>query len=132
MSAPVTQVSPSIQEAIRETNRQFEDLFNRGEPAGAARAVYTTDARVLPPGAPVIQGRDNIEKFWPAAAAQLDIRKLSLRTVDLQPLGDGAVEVGAATLTTGNGQSVEVKYVVVWRQEDGQWRWQTDIWNTNA
>ena len=26
----------------------------------------------------------------------------------------------------------DVKYVVCWRQEDGDWKWDLDIWNASA
>ena len=42
---------------------------------------------------------------------------------------DGAYEIGRATLDLGGGQQAHAKYVVIWRQEDGQWRWHVDIWN---
>jgi len=122
----------TLREATDRTNRRFEELFNAGDPSAAARAVYTRGARVLPPGAPLVQGIDAIAGFWAAAAAQLDVRRVALRTLDLQPMGDGAFEIGAATLTTSNEQSMDVKYVVVWRQEDGRWCWDVDVWNTNA
>ena len=38
--------------AIDAANRRFEAAFNAGDFAGAAREVYTADARVLPPDAP--------------------------------------------------------------------------------
>jgi ketosteroid isomerase-like protein len=49
------------------------------------------------------------------------------------PSGDGVVEIGQATLAIQpEGQaasSLPVKYVVYWRQEEGQWKWHVDIWN---
>ena len=42
-----------------------------------------------------------------------------------------AHEVGEAQLTLGSGTAV-VKYVVVWKKADGQWRLHRDIWNTKA
>ena len=27
---------------------------------------------------------------------------------------------------------MDVKYVVCWREDDGQWKWRVDIWNTNV
>ena len=118
-----------IRQRIDETNRRFEDAFARGDAAGAARETYTHDARVLPPDAPMVEGRDAIARFWEGAARQLGISAVALTTDDLQPLGDGAYELGHATLTLGGGQQATAKYVVIWRQEDGRWRWHVDIWN---
>ncbi len=119
---------------IDETSRRFEDLFNRGDAAGAARQFYTRDARVLPPGTEMLQGLDKIAEYWAAAAAaaQMGVRQLKLTTLELHPLGEGAYEIGRATLTLAGGQRVVPKYVVIWKQEDGAWRRHVDIWNMDT
>ena len=122
----------SMRQGIDRTNRGFEEAMGRGDAAGAARETYTTDARILPPGAPMVQGRDAIAQFWTAAVQQMGIAGVRLNTLDLQPMGDGAVEIGRGVITLAGGQSVEAKYVVVWRQEDGRWRWHLDMWNMDA
>ncbi len=50
MSTTVVQDLASIRQGIDETHRRFEDAFNHGDAAGAARQLYTRDARILPPG----------------------------------------------------------------------------------
>jgi ketosteroid isomerase-like protein len=55
------------------------------------------------------------------------VRSVTLTTVDLQVMGDGACEVGHARLTLGNGTTAPAKYVVIWKQEDGGWRWDIDM-----
>lgn len=120
----------ALRQGIDTANRRFETDFNAGDPAGAARGVYSRDARVLPPGAPMVAGRDAVERFWATAAADMGIRAVRLSTLELVPLGDGAVEIGRATLTLAAGAEVAAKYVVVWKQEDGAWMWDVDIWNT--
>src|SRR5262249_10482934 len=124
----------AIRRGIDETHRRFEDAFNRGDAAGAARLLYTRDARILPPGAETVQGRDKIAEYWAAAAAapQTGVRRVELSTLDLQPLGDGAYEIGRATLTLANGQRVRPRYFVVWNHEDGAWRRREDIWNMDT
>ena len=119
----------SIRQAMDETNRRFMDAFRRGDPAAAAQETYTRDARVLAPDVPMQEGRDAIAQFWVGAAQQLGITSVALSTVEVQSLGEGAYEIGRATLTLGGGQEATAKYVVIWRQEDGQWRWHVDIWN---
>jgi uncharacterized protein (TIGR02246 family) len=114
---------------IEESNRAFEEAFNRGDAAGAARDVYTSEATILPPGGDMVQGRDEIARFW-AGAQQGGIRRVKLSTVRLEPTGDGACEIGRASLTVGDGQEVQVKYVVLWKHEDQRWRWHVDIWNS--
>jgi len=59
---------------------------------------------------------------------------VKLETLDFQPLGDTGVEIGRATLVfraAGSSPAV-MKYVVVWKREDGAWKWDVDIWNPNS
>jgi ketosteroid isomerase-like protein len=59
------------------------------------------------------------------------VKDAKLTTVDAQTVGDSVIEVGRADLILDGGQIVAVKYVVHWKQEDGTWKWHTDIWNMN-
>ncbi len=118
-----------------DTKRQCEAAFSRGDAAGAA-AVYTDRGKVMAPDTPVITGREAIQGYW-QAVLDMGAKGVSLRTLDLDELGDTAVETGAATLTiqTESGDSVdaEAKYVVIWkRQTDGSWKWDTDCFNFDA
>jgi ketosteroid isomerase-like protein len=116
---------------LRETNRVFEDEVIAKRDYGALAQVYTRHARVLPPGSEMIEGREQIEAFWQQAASALELTSVQLRTVDIEYVADVAIEIGRATLTTKSAV-VEVKYVVVWKQEDGKWKWHVDIWNPVA
>lgn len=97
--------------------------------------IYTKDARILPPGGPMVSGRAAIKEFWSGLIQAADARSAMLSTLDAMPAGDGLVEIGSALLTLGpdGGTSqMEAKYVVYWRQEDGRWKWHVDIWNPNS
>ena len=131
MSTTMTQDIAAVRRAVDEANRRFEDGFSRGDPASGAREVYAADARVLPPDGEMVRGRDNIAQFWTAAAQQMGVRRVELQTVELEPMGDHAYEIGRATLTLGGGQQAKVKYVVIWKQEGGRWKIQVDTWNSN-
>lgn len=110
------------------TNQIFEnEVVARGQFAALSR-VYTEGARVLPPGSPMITGRKNIQQFWEQAAAALGVKAVKLNTLEVEIIGDTAFEIGEANLDTG-GASVAVKYVVIWKREDGSWKWHVDIWN---
>jgi len=115
---------------LEKTNRIFEnDVIDKGD-YGALEQVYTRNARVLPPGAETVRGRENIQAFWKQAVAGMGITAAKLSTVDLQVLGETLIEEGRAELTvTGAEMKVSVKYIVVWRQEDDAWKWHVDIWN---
>jgi uncharacterized protein (TIGR02246 family) len=130
------QSTQQLQQAMAKTN----DLFNRevfgNRNFAALDQIYTRDARILPPGAEMISGREAIKKFWTDLAQSVNATSAALTSVDVMPAGDGAVEIGKATLTLappGQAQAqMEVKYVVYWREEDGTWKWHVDIWNPNS
>ena len=122
-----------VRQAIDQANRRFMERFNAGDVAAAAEEVYTQDARVLPPGAPLVRGRDSIVAFWRGAAEALGLQRVELTTLELDIHPGGAHEIGRADLTLGGGEQRAVgKYVVVWKEEDGEWRWDVDIWNMDA
>ncbi len=134
-----TLVQPALQQIQREM-ASVNDLFNNEVFAkrnfDALDKIYTANARILPPGAPMISGRKAIKEFWSNLIQSVNAKSAVLASVDVVPAGDGIVEIGSATLAIEpEGQpatTLEVKYVVHWKQEDGSWRWNIDIWNMNS
>jgi ketosteroid isomerase-like protein len=132
-----TQISlDQVALAMAATNELFNsEVFGKRNFA-ALDQVYTADARILPPGAPMISGREAIKKFWSDLIVGANATSAVLTSIDVMPAGNDLVEIGSAVLTVEPpGQSaaqMEVKYVVYWRQEDGIWKWHVDIWNANA
>jgi uncharacterized protein (TIGR02246 family) len=115
------------QSEIGAVNRAFEEAVRKGDMDRVA-SLYTTDAMVLPPDAPIVKGRDNIKQFWTTVAQQMGLKGVRLQTMDLQIAGDTAYEVGEAGLTLESGAAA-VKYLVVWKNVNRQWRLHRDIWN---
>jgi|SRR5579863_2315414 len=125
MSVPETVLA-----AMRQTNDLFSDVVGRRDFDGLDR-VYTRNARVLPPGAEMVEGRQQIKAFWRGAIVGLGLKSVKLTIVDAEAVGDRVFEIGRAELLVGSGDTVTVKYVVQWKQEDGHWKWHVDIWNMN-
>jgi ketosteroid isomerase-like protein len=125
-------VAASISARIRAVDTLFMQHFNRGDAEGAARAVYTADAVIGPPGSPMIQGRDDIASFWKGAQQQLGIEACDLVTVQLLSAGEFVHQLGRATLTLAGGQQAAGKYAVLWKEEGGEMKWHVDIWNMDA
>jgi len=136
MSSPKQSALDEIKLAMAANNNLFNTEVFGNRNFAALDQIYTSDARILPPGAPMISGREAIKKFWSDLIQSVNARSAVLATVDLMLAGDGLVEIGRATLTIEpQGQSatqMEVKYVVYWRQEGGRWKWHVDIWNQNT
>jgi ketosteroid isomerase-like protein len=124
-------MSPAMQHEIATANRTFEEaVLSRN--IDALDAVYTADARILPPGGEMVSGRENIKTFWRGAIAALNVGSVQLETVDFEASGETGYEIGRATLNfAGEGAPMVAKYVVVWKKEDGAWKWHVDIWNPN-
>ena len=125
-------VSDSIQAEMQKVNALFGEVVVKGRNFAALDQIYTVDARILPPGADLIEGREKIKAFWKGAVAGMGVQDVKLVIVDAHPAGDSVIEVGRAQLFLAEGKSVEVKYVVEWKQVGGAWKWHTDIWNMNA
>lgn len=123
-----------VRKAIEETNKQFVEAFDRRD-AAAVAALYTEDAKLLPPNSGMVSGKQAIQAFW-QRAMNMGIGNITLETMDIGYEGDLAYEIGAYTLNIqpegGQATTDAGKYVVVRkRQSDGSWKWTVDIWNSN-
>lgn len=113
--------------AIEAQNRAFIAAFGRGD-ANAVAALYTENAQVIAPGSAPVSGRAAIGEFWQGSIAS-GIREVALETIDVESDGALAAETGAARLVGGDGSVTAARYVVVWKNVDGQWMLHRDIWN---
>ena len=121
---------PPAATSISEVNHAFEAAIGSGNSAAAA-AVYTKDGQVLPPNSAPISGKTGIQAFWQGAIDN-GVAAVTLATDELEVHGDTAVEVGHGSLFTAGGEVIdEAKYIVVWKRENGEWRWHRDIYNSN-
>jgi ketosteroid isomerase-like protein len=135
MAAPQPALN-RIQAAMASTNDLFNtEVFGKRN-FDALDRIYTTNATILPPGAPMISGRQAIKEFWSNLIESADAKSALLSSVEVTPTGDGVVEIGRATLTVqpegGASAEMDVKYVVFWLEEDNRWKWHVDIWNQNS
>ena len=122
-------VPDNVQRAMAETNARFCDDVLGKQQFDAVSGVYTAAARILPPGEAMIEGRAAVAEFWKVAVEGLGVTGATLKTLFAEMAGDSVVEIGEASLALKTGDPMAVKYVVHWKQEDGQWLWDKDIWN---
>jgi len=118
---------------MEQVNRIFEtDVIGKRD-FNALGRVYTTQARILPPGADMLTGLDHIRAFWEQAVSTLNIESLKLSMLDVQVTGDTAVEIGRAEMHNNQPTSpTTMKYVVVWKRDGSGWKWDIDIWNAGS
>jgi ketosteroid isomerase-like protein len=126
-------MSPATARDVQPANRLFEQEVVAKRNVNALDRVYTKEARILPPGGEMVSGRENIKGFWKGAMEALNVSGCTLETVQFEAMGDTCYEIGRATLSFAAGTPpMYAKYVVIWKQEDGAWKWHVDIWNANA
>ena len=123
-------MSTEIRNATATVNQKFLSAFSRGDAAGLA-ATYTSNGQALPTNSDIIEGRTALQGFW-EAVLDMGIKSATLETVELDIQGNTAIEIGKYTMQGEGGQILDAgKYLVVWKQEGGQWKWHRDIWNSS-
>jgi uncharacterized protein (TIGR02246 family) len=121
---------PPVREAIEAANEQFMAAFAAHD-AAALAAFYTEDAKLMPPNSDILEGRAAIQAFW-QAVFDMGIDSALLQIVEVDALGNTAVEVSHFWLYTADGQVADYgKYMIEWKRVRGQWFLHRDIWNTS-
>jgi uncharacterized protein (TIGR02246 family) len=108
---------------------KWQAAFNAGDGVGVA-ALYSDDAMLMPPNSAPVSGRPAIEAFWTQAASQGMADELT--TKEVYAVGDMAVEIGMYSATAADGSHADHgHYMVVFKQENGQWKMYRDTWNSD-
>jgi ketosteroid isomerase-like protein len=116
-----TQSLQQIREAMANTNDLFNtEVFGKRN-FDALDNIYTVNARILPPGAPLIEGRAAIKEFWSKMIPSVNATSAVLESVDVMPAGDSVIEIGRAVLTVEpEGQAASQMEVNTWCT--GSWK----------
>ncbi len=116
---------------IEAVDKAFCAALGRSD-AAAIAALYTTTAEVLPPGSEAVQGREAIRKIF-QAGLDAGQKELTLTTLEVEAHGDTAHEVGTWTARGKDGALLDSgKYLVIWKNDGGQWRLHRHIWNSDS
>ena len=107
----------------------------KAEDAAAIASLYTDDGAVMPPGAPIAEGRAAIQQTW-ASLMQTPGFDLTFtpEQIIVSSSGDMALDRGTYKLAIApNGKPISDtgKYVVVWRKMSGEWKAAADIFNSD-
>jgi ketosteroid isomerase-like protein len=114
---------------IDALNATFGQGLEKGD-ADIVASVYAPDAKILPPGSPMLTGPD-IRAYW-QSAIKSGMTGGTLETLAFEEHGDVALEEGRFEVRIGEEVVDTGKYVVVHRrQPDGSWKYGTDIWNSS-
>jgi uncharacterized protein (TIGR02246 family) len=125
----------SLRDEVESLNSEFSKAVSNQD-LDSVMDLYTSDAWLLPPGVPMIQGSDGIRAFF-QTMLDAGVRALNLESAAVEGSGDVAVDIGRYRLTVEppGADSVieEGKYIVVLRrQADGNLRLAYDTFNSDA
>jgi len=121
--------APADPSVITSRSEAWEAALNAAD-IDALVALYTSDARVLPPNGKMASGSAAVRnEFGAMIAAGLSGE---LTSVEAKVSGDMGYNVGVYTLWAGDDLVDTGKYIEIWhRGDDGQWRISNDIWNSD-
>jgi uncharacterized protein (TIGR02246 family) len=120
-----------IRSEIEQMVSQFMDTYNQGDATGVA-ALYSERGMVLPPNNNIVEGRLQIESFW-QSLMDMGVKNLKLQVVEVEQQDDTAYEVGRAAIADKDNNPIdELKYIVIWKRENGAWMLYRDIFNSNT
>jgi len=125
---------PATVEELGQMNRDFAKALIAKD-AAAAASVYDVNASLLPPNAPIITGRANIQAYWQGLidAGLVDAK---VHTIAASSDGDLGYEIGTfelkiqlddGTIITDKGKYTEI----LERNEDGYWISLYGMWSAN-
>jgi uncharacterized protein (TIGR02246 family) len=119
-----------VRNLIATANEKFMATFKARDAAGMA-SLYTKDGQLMPPNSDFLTSHEAIQGFW-QAVMDMGVEEAKMEIVEVEDLGDRAIEVSTFALYGPGGQVLdEGKYIVIWKQEDGQWKMYRDIFNSS-
>ncbi|HEY5406250.1 MAG TPA: DUF4440 domain-containing protein [Ginsengibacter sp.] len=116
--------------SITQSNQNFMKSFKAGDSVGVA-ACYTSDAKTMAAHMPSVKGRNNIIHFI-GESMNSGLKKINLSTDHISGDSSMVAEEGTYEVSDSSGKSIDKgKYIVLWKQEAGNWKMFRDIWTTD-
>lgn len=120
----------SLKKVIVEKDKAFTKAFVNGDSAAVMNA-YTTDARLFPPNAEMIVGRQAMGPLL-SQFFKYGIKEFSDSTTAFYGNEENLIEEGTLFMGDGKGHVIDKgKYIEIWKKENGEWKICADIWNTS-
>jgi ketosteroid isomerase-like protein len=138
MNARIKKESDAAKTAIAASNAKFTSAVAAGQ-ADQIGAMYAEESHLMPPNAPLVHDREDIQKFWAGFLAMGSIT-MTLETEDVVANGPVSVEIGSFSMSLkppadakGAAPMEEKgKYMVQRQLVGGKWEIVNDIWNTDT
>lgn len=121
--------APADSSVITSRSKAWETALN-AQDIDALVALYTRDARVLPPNHKTVTGSAAVRAEF---GAMIDAGvSAKLTSVEAMVSGNIGYHVGTFSLTVDGETADTGKFIETWRRgDDGQWRISNDIYNSD-
>lgn len=114
---------------IEDATKKFSEEYKNGDSVALA-GHYTSDALLMPQNSEAVK-KEGLVSAW-AAFIRSGIKELRLTVQDVAGNNEMLTETGVYGLYGDNNKMLDQgKYVVVWKNENGEWKIFRDIFNTN-
>lgn len=114
---------------IDSINQKFTEQVRAGDSVALA-AHYHNDAELLFAHSEPIKGK-GIVSAW-GQIIRMGVKEFTFTTTDLSGSGNLLVETGTYEMKMADNTLIDKgKYVVVWKQQNGEWKLFRDIGNTS-
>lgn len=123
-------------DAIEQFTQEWTEAYNRGD-MEEVLAGFAADAVMLEDGRPAISGSDAIAAFWDENLAAAEGTTLILEPLRTRVSSDGtfAYSMGNMMVTVSADEGpvtvADMKYIDTLVKEDGEWKWEIGIANSN-
>jgi uncharacterized protein (TIGR02246 family) len=125
----LAQAGGSLRPEIERMAQAWQKAYNSGD-AAAVAALYTKDAKLMPPGAEPVTGTSGIKSAFDADIKQG--AKMMLTTEDVTGSGNTVLETGKWVATSADGKHLDHgQYATFYKKEGGSWKIYRDIWNSS-
>lgn len=116
--------------SIMQSNQTFMKAFQNDDSVGVANC-FTTAAKLMCSNQPSIEGKGNIRHYF-SEIMERGVAKIDLHTIQI--LGDSSIltEEGTYQFSDKKEQQTDKgKYIVLWKQEAGNWKMYRDMWTSD-
>jgi uncharacterized protein (TIGR02246 family) len=114
---------------VAKLEQGWQTAYNAGD-AAALSALYTSDGKLLPPGAEPVSGAAAMKAFFTKDLA--NGAKMTLTTSDVVGLGDFATATGGWVAQGADGKHLDHgSYMTLYKKVDGGWKIYRDTWNSS-
>lgn len=114
---------------VQDMDAKFSDAVRKGDSATMA-SQYADDAMVFPPNSEAVK-KEGIASLW-GGLLRMGVKDFKLTTDDVTGNADMLAETGRYEVLGADNKSLDKgKYVVTWRNYNGNWKIFRDIWNTS-